>query len=275
MLLTVAYDGTGFHGWQAQQGLRCVQSELAKGAERVAQHPVSIFGASRTDARVHAEGQAASFSTTRELNPRRWAQALNRYLPDDVAVTAVAPCPPDYQPRFDARDKLYRYVFHLGPIRDPLLRHRAWHLGKQLRRDYPNREDLAGATHRLDLGAMGAAAQRFVGTHDFCAFRAASDTRTDTVRTMRSVRLLETFHGRSDLLALEVEGTAFMKNTVRIMAGTLIAVGRGRMAPQDVSTLLQPGQSREHPGETAPPEGLTLLRVRLGRGGLATTSAPG
>lgn len=264
VLLRVAYDGTAFHGWQAQVGLRCVQSELARVASQIAQHPVSVRGASRTDAGVHAEDQVAAFATERELSPRRWAQALNRYLPPDLAVRDVAACPPDYEPRFDARDKVYRYLYHLGAVRDPLLRHRAWHLGKQIPRHYPDRERLNGARHALDLDAMHAAARAFVGTHDFCAFRAAADTRQDTVRTMLRVSLSEGYWGNPELLALEVHGTAFMKNTVRIMAGTLIAAGRGRLSAEAVTALLRPGQSREHPGETAPPEGLTLLKVNIG-----------
>ncbi|MDD9942086.1 MAG: tRNA pseudouridine(38-40) synthase TruA [Myxococcales bacterium] len=263
--LTVAYDGTAFHGFQEQAGLRCVQSELAKVAGQIAQHPVMVWGASRTDAGVHAEGQVVAFGTNRELSPRRWAQALNRYLPPDLAVRHVSPCPTDYQPRFDATHKLYRYLFHLGTTRDPLLRHRAWHLGKHIPRVYPERDRLDDARHDLDLDAMRHTVRAFVGTHDFSAFRAASDTRSDTVRTMLRARIVENFMGQEELLAFEVEGTAFMKNMVRIMAGTLIAAGRRRLTQEQVRALLVPGGDRRLAGETAPPHGLTLLRVRLGR----------
>ena len=265
VLLTVAYDGTDFHGFQAQAGLRCVQSELARVAGHIAQHPVTVLGASRTDAGVHAEGQVVVFGTDRELSPRRWVQALNRYLPPDIAVRAATPCAPDYQPRFDARDKVYRYLFHLGAVRDPLLRQRAWHLGKQIPRVFPKRDRLDGGRHALDLEAMHRCAETFVGTHDFRAFRAASDTRKDTVRTMLRVEVREGFAGDPELMALEVHGTAFMKNMVRILAGTVIAAGRGRLTPAEVGVLLTPGGNRQHAGVTAPAHGLTLVSVRLGR----------
>jgi len=263
--LTIAYDGCDFHGFQAQKGLRCVQSEVQAVAQRICRHDIEVRGASRTDAGVHAEGQVVAFDTTRELAPRRWAQALNRYLPSDIAVKDVRLCDVGYTPRFDAKDKIYRYVFHLGAVRDPLFRHRAWHLGRFIPFEYPDRDQLQGSHHCLDLEAMKEACKLLVGTHDFSAFRAAADTRSDTVRTMLRVDLHEGYLGRSDLLALEVEGTAFMKNMVRILAGTLIAVGRGRMTHAHLASLLVPGANRIHAGETAPPQGLTLLSVRLGR----------
>lgn len=265
LALTVAYDGTAFHGFQAQAGLRCVQSELARAAQQVCRHDVEIRGASRTDAGVHALGQLVALDTSRELSPRRWVQALNRYLPPDLAVTDAYPCEAGYQPRFDARDKLYRYVFHLGVSRDPLQRHRAWHLGRQIPFAFLDRDQVRGARHHLDLQAMHQATRALVGTHDFCAFRASTDTREDTIRTMLRVALLEDYQGDPYLLALEVEGTAFMKNMVRIMAGTLIAVGRRRLSTAQLPELLQAGADRRGLGDTAPPEGLTLIRVRTGR----------
>ena len=263
--LVVAYDGTNFHGFQAQHDLRCVQSELKTVLERVCRHEVEVRGASRTDAGVHAEGQIVAFDTTRELAPRRWTQALNRYLSEDIAVTNAWSCDPGYTPRFDARDKVYRYVFHLGAVRDPLLAQRAWHLGRQIPFHYPDRDLLEGSHHQLDVASMKEACALLVGTHDFTAFRAAADTRSDTMRTLLRVELRENHLGRADLMALEIEGTAFMKNMVRIIAGTLIAVGRGRMTLSHLSGLLQPGANRIHAGETAPPQGLTLVSVRLGR----------
>lgn len=261
----MAYDGTRFHGFQAQAGLRCVQSELARVAAQVCRHDVEIRGASRTDAGVHALDQVVSFDTTRELAPRRWVQALNRYLPPDLAVQQMQPCEVGYTPRFDARDKHYRYLFHLGPVRDPLLADRAWHLGRQIPIHYPDPNEIAGARHGLDMEAMRQACAIFVGTHDFCAFRASADTREETRRTMLRVELLENYQGNPELLALDVEGTAFMKNMVRIMAGTVIAVGRGRITLDGLRALLQPGACRTRAGDTAPPQGLTLHSVRLGR----------
>jgi tRNA pseudouridine38-40 synthase len=261
--LVLAYDGTQFAGFQRQPDQRTVQSVLEEAIARIAQSAVAARGASRTDAGVHAEGQVVAFDTERELEPRRWLLALNRYLPDDIAVQAAALCAPGYEPRFDAIDKLYRYLFHLGLARAPELRHRAWQLGRAGPHD--DRAEFAAPACQLDLHAMRQAAAALIGTHDFRAFRAADDQRENTVRTLHRVDLSSDYQGRTNLLALEVQGSAFMKNMVRILAGTLVAVGRGRLSANDVSGLLQPNAVRSRHSETAPGHGLTLVRVTLGR----------
>jgi tRNA pseudouridine38-40 synthase len=256
--LTLAYDGTEFAGFQRQREERTVQSVLEAAIAKIVRHEVAIRSSGRTDAGVHAEAQIVAFDTTRYLPPERWRLAINRYLPSDAAVQAVASCSPLYHPRFDAVDKTYRYVFYLGPARDPLLRHRAWHLTRGRSRSHDQ-----GAV--LDLEAMHAVSALFVGTHDFRAFRAADDVRDNSVRTLFRVQLLPDWHGSRQLLALEVQGSAFMKNMVRILAGTLVAVGRGSMTPAGVAALLTPGSTRSKLSETAPAHGLTLVQVRLGR----------
>jgi tRNA pseudouridine38-40 synthase len=256
--LVVAYDGTDFAGWASQQDQRTVQGVLAAAVMRVCRHDVMVRGASRTDSGVHAEGQVAAFASTRELEPKRWRLALNRYLPADVAVREVEACEPDYEPRFDARDKTYRYVFNLAEVRDPLRRHYAWHLGRHAAKR--GRRGL-----KLDLGAMRGACERLVGTHDFRAFRGAADTRGVTVRTLIRVGLEEAYSGDPALLALEVRGNAFMLNMVRIIAGTLVDVGRGRLTLDQLSALLSPRGERPGAGMTAPAHGLTLVAVNLGR----------
>jgi tRNA pseudouridine38-40 synthase len=259
--LTVAYEGTDFSGFAAQPGQRTVQGVLEQAAARVCGHPVAIRGSSRTDAGVHAEGQVVAFASARELSPERWVPALNRYLPDDVAVRAAAPCAPDYAPRFDAQDKTYRYLFHLGAARDPLLRRHAWHAGKLVR-------GLLRGPHgeaRLDLAAMREVCAALRGTHDFRAFRAAADARENTTRTLLRLSLEASYRGDPSLLAFEVQGHAFMMNMVRILAGTLLEVGRGRLTPAQVAALLGSGGERRSAGMTAPPHGLTLVSVTLGR----------
>jgi tRNA pseudouridine38-40 synthase len=259
--ITVAYDGGGFSGFAAQPGRRTVQGVLAEAAARVCRQPVVVRGASRTDAGVHALGQVAAFACARNLAPERWTLALNRYLPEDVAVRDAAPCPPDYDPRFDARDKTYRYLFHLGRARHPLLRRCSWHVGKPLYR-LPRG---AYAEAVVDLAAMREACAVLTGTHDFRAFRAAADERENTTRTLLRLTLIEGYCDEPALLAFEVQGTAFMMNMVRILAGTLIDVGRGRLTPAGVAALLGPGAERRGAGTTAPAHGLTLVAVTLGR----------
>jgi tRNA pseudouridine38-40 synthase len=263
--LTLAYDGTEFAGFQRQPETRTVQGVLEAALERITQQPVQTRGASRTDAGVHAEGQVVAFTTARELPPERWLKAINRYLPGDVAVQAAVSCAPDYDPRFDSVEKTYRYLFYLGLARHPLWARRVWHLGRDVTRAQRMAERSGVARPVLDFEAMQRTAAGMVGRHDFAAFRAADDTRERTERTLFGVELLPDYSGQPGLLALEVRGDAFMKNMVRIIAGTLIAVGRGKLTPDQVRVLLTPGQTRSAYSETAPAQGLTLVRMKLGR----------
>lgn len=257
--LTLAYDGTEFAGFQRQPQTRTVQGVLEQALARIAQADVITRGASRTDAGVHAEGQVVAFATTRELAPERWLLATNRYLPADVAVQAAEVCTPDYDPRFDALHKTYRYLIYTGVARQPLLRTRAWQLVRDAQRAR------AAGRAPLDLQALQLTAASMLGTHDFGAFRAADDTRERTTRTLHELRVIPEFRDQPELLALEVRGDAFLKNMVRILAGTLVAVGRGKLAPDDVRALLRPGAQRSRYSETAPAHGLTLVHVKLGR----------
>jgi tRNA pseudouridine38-40 synthase len=262
--LVVRYEGTAFAGYQEQPGQRTVQGVLQEAAERIAGRAVKVRGASRTDAGVHAEGQVVAFDSARLLEPERWALALNRYLPDDVAVRSVEPCAVGYAPRFDAVHKTYRYLLHVGPFRDPLTRTHAWHLGRQTR----------GLRGPLKLDAMRQAAAQLVGTHDFKAFRAADDEREMTVRTLHALEVDEAYQGNPELIALVVNGSAFMKNMVRILTGTLLEVGLGRMTPGAVSALLAPEAQRSAAGPTAPAHGLTLVSMVLGRATMNATRGP-
>jgi tRNA pseudouridine38-40 synthase len=263
--LVVSYDGTAFAGWQVQPNRRTVQAELERAVEQIAGHPVRVRGASRTDAGVHALGQVAAFDSARELLPRNWILALNSKLPEDIAVRQAVRCEPGFRPRHDALDKTYRYLLHIGVVRDPLLRNRVWHLGRMLRREFPDRNSFEGARAKLDLGAMRQGAQALVGTHDFRAFRAADDARENTVRTLYDVAILERYCDSPDILAIEVRGSSFLKAMVRIIVGTLVEVGRGRLTPEQVRGMLTSEGQRPQAGKTAPACGLTLVNITLGR----------
>jgi tRNA pseudouridine38-40 synthase len=261
--LVLAYEGTEFHGWQHQPGLRTVQGVLDHALERMGVRHGRLKGASRTDSGVHAAGQVASFGVDLAIPMKGWVLRLNSLLPADVAVREAFPCPPDYDPRFDSVRKTYRYLLHCGLTRDPLRARRYWFVLPALaRRDVGTRS--SGIETWLDLEAMERAAAHLVGTHDFHAFRAANDPREYSIRTMFGIRLIPGF-GAPDALAIEVEGNAFMKNMVRILVGTLLDVGRQRTPPEAVARMLEPGSERKDTGPTAPAHGLTLESIVLGR----------
>ena len=248
ILVTLAYDGTDFAGWQRQPGQRTVQGVLEDAIAALDGESRRTRGASRTDAGVHAEGQLVGFDPARAIPESGWVMGLNRHLPDDVAVKRAEQRPRGYDPRRDATGKHYRYLIHTGEARDPLLRNRAWHVGRP-----------------LDVEAMRRAASRLIGTHDFVAFQAANDPRENTVRTMRAIDVHAGYGGREDVVAIDVHGNAFLKNMVRILAGTIYEAGRGRYTPERVASLVGEQRDRMHAGPTAPPQGLTLVSIELGR----------
>ncbi len=262
--LTVAYDGTRFHGYQQQDGQRTVQGALEGAIAAVTGRASRARAAGRTDAGVHAYGQIVAFDTDKLLPPRAWMMALNAHLPDDVSVQDAHVAEPGYNPRFDATEKTYRYVMDLGLARHPLFRDRTWHLGPQVARQF---EDPDQVNHHLalDVRAMRSAAEHLAGTHDFRAFRAADDERENTVRTLKRIDVIERYANHDRLLAIEVTGEAFMKNMVRIIAGTLLDVGRGRITLAQLSALLGADADRRSAGPTAPACGLVLVSVNLGR----------
>lgn len=238
--LVLEYDGTGLVGWQRQQNGPSVQQHLEEAVAAMVRRPTAVTGASRTDAGVHALGQVAHFHTDTTIPPHGFRRGLNSALPPQIAVVACHEAPPGFHARFDARGKHYRYTLLVRPDPSPLLRHRAWH------RPRP-----------LDLAAMERAAARMLGERDFQALRAAGCTARTTRRRVDAVRLTRE---RGDVLHIDVHGNAFLRNMVRIMAGTLVDVGEGRLAPGDIPAILE-SRDRTRAGRTAPPWGLTLVEV--------------
>ncbi len=266
VLLTVAYDGTAFHGWQAQPALRTVEGVLSHAVLQMNGAPLRIRGASRTDAGVHALGQRVAFDPTKEVDAQGWLRGLNLRLPDDVRVRSVDHRPFGFEPRFRASHKGYRYLLSLGPAVDPTWRHKVWHLDGRGARPALGRARRSGVQEDwLDVPRMREAANRFVGTFDFRAFQASNDPRESTVRTLTRVEVIGRFANNPELLAIEVDGTAFLKNMVRVIVGTLLDVGRERRTPDDVTALLTTTMDRRRAGVTAPASGLTLVWVELNR----------
>lgn len=262
VLLTLAYDGTDFHGYQRQDGLRTVQSEVERALEKVDPWASRLRACSRTDTGVHALAQKAAFTGTRDMPAFAYWKELERHLPRDVAVVDAEECALDYEPRFDAVEKTYHYRVRVGPSRDPLRDRTHFHLFRGMIRKGTRESTDVGVS--LSLEAMREAASYLVGTHDFVAFRAAGDERKNTVRTIHELSI-EREEGTTDALRIVVRGNAFMKQMVRIISGTLLEVGRERREPSWVKTLVEPGKDRRHAGPTAPPQGLVLVSVVLGR----------
>jgi tRNA pseudouridine38-40 synthase len=245
--LTIEYDGSLFHGWQEQPRSRTVQGELKRALATVMREPVELQGAARTDAGVHAFGQVASFEARDLPELHRLARSLTALAGPDVAVVESAAAPDGFNARFDAAGKRYRYCVLSRNAPSPLLARTSWFVPQP-----------------LDLGAMRAAALALVGTHDFAGFRSADCGRKNTLRTMTRIEIAE--HERG-LVTIDVEGTAFLKNMVRIVAGTLVDVGLGRL-PQDVTARLLEAKDRTKAGPTAPAHGLTLVEVLYPEGWL-------
>ena len=241
--LVVEYDGADLAGWQRQANAPTVQGHLEQALATLLQHEVTIAGASRTDAGVHALGQVASVRTHRPIPVRGVRRGLNSLLPPAIAVTEVTEVGDDFHPRFSATGKHYRYLLLARPDRSPRWAHWSWH------RPQP-----------LDRAAMAEAAQAFVGEHDFAAFRAAGCTARTTTRRIDRVTLAPLAEA-PEVLALDVEGNAFLRNMVRILAGTLVDVGEGRLTPAQIPEILA-SLDRTRAGQTAPAHGLTLVAVR-------------
>jgi tRNA pseudouridine38-40 synthase len=239
--LTVEYDGTGLAGWQRQANAPTVQEHLETALAQLLDHPASITGASRTDAGVHAFGQVACFSTERPIPVHGVRRGLNSLLPPSIAVVDAREVPADFHPRFSATGKHYRYLVLARPDRSPLLAARAWH------RPIP-----------LDVAAMREAATAFPGERDFSALRAAGCTARTTMRNIEEVVLSSPEPG---VLAVDVRGNAFLRNMVRILVGTLVDVGEGRLQAFQIPEILA-SRDRTRAGQTAPPQGLYLVSVR-------------
>lgn len=239
--LKVEYDGTDFAGWQEQGALPTVQGELQRAVEALVQKPTKVRGASRTDAGVHARGQVAAFDVDDDRIPLiGFQRGLNTHLPPSVAVWDVAEAPVGWDPRRTSRGKRYVYRYWEGPVRTALLRRQTWHVRSE-----------------LDLDAMAQAGRALLGTHDFESFRASGCVAKHAVRTIYDLQIERGPERRVDLW---VVGNAFVRNMVRIIAGHLADVGRGRLPVGSVAEALA-ARDRTRAGPTAPPQGLTLWEV--------------
>jgi tRNA pseudouridine38-40 synthase len=289
--IVVAYDGTGFHGWQRQPSAPTVQACLEEAIARVTGEPAKLFGSGRTDAGVHALGQVANFSSACPIPLSNFVKAVNNVLPPDVRVRHACEVPLRFHARYDARSKTYRYRILQSDVCSPFLWRFVWHY-----------------SYALDRERMAAAARAFAGTHDFTSFAASGSSEDESpepaipvrgpdlegsggvrrtslestgephptrpsahhahphgddgaalmTRTVFSSRLLWSPRTRS--LIYEVRGSGFLHHMVRNLIGTLVEVGRGKLEPADMLRILK-ARNRALAGPTAPAQGLCLVRV--------------
>ncbi|MCI0342410.1 MAG: tRNA pseudouridine(38-40) synthase TruA [Planctomycetales bacterium] len=249
--LLVAYEGTRFLGWQRQKKGPTVQQAIEEAVARVTGERVAVHGAGRTDAGVHAAGQVAHVRVRTAIPSERIPHALNANLPEDVRVLEASDAPDGFHARFGARAKVYAYTVRLHPHENPL-----------------DRAFVHRVSPPLDVAAMREGAAALLGTHDFGSFathgsegpaasRPSRIAGRGSVRTLARLDLAE----RGDYLTLIVEGDGFLRNMVRTIAGTLLEVGRGRLAPSAIPGILA-ARDRRRAGPTAPARGLCLLAVR-------------
>lgn len=270
--LTIAYDGANFHGWQIQPGLPTIQGALADAARQITQEKIFLFGASRTDAGVHALGQVAHFKTHSALSADEFRRALNALLPPQIRVMVAEEVGPDFHSRWQSLAKTYRYRIFCGRVLPP------FEIGRVLHHPWP-----------LDEAAMGEAARKFEGSHDFTAFAASSGSEDDDkdremVRDIFSSRIIshvyvpfgQAFGGASSgsyqdrgnaavedvprELEYVVHGKSFLRYMVRKIVGTLLEVGKGKLRPADIDGIFE-SKDRSRSGPTIPPDGLYLVSL--------------
>ena len=242
--LIVAYDGTDFSGFQRQANARSVQQELESALEPIEGKHVTVAGAGRTDAGVHALGQVASIKLSNAIPTADLVQAMNARLSEDVRVLSANEVDAGFHARFSASGKVYRYRISNTAFISPFERRFAVHISRP-----------------LDLAAMRDAARRLVGEHDFSCFQAKSEKVRGSVRTVaRSEWSEEPLPEGGRLLIYDIAGSGFLKYMVRNVVGTLVEVGDGRRTPASIDELLA-SKTRASAGPTAPPQGLYLVRV--------------
>lgn len=244
--LLLQYDGTDFHGWQIQDGLRTVQGELTRALSLIEGREVSVQGSGRTDAGVHAEGQVASVVIEREITTDKLRAAINGNIGKDVRVLKVDEAADDFHARYSAVGKTYVYRIVNGPVISPFWFRYAYHDARL-----------------LNLERMSAAAEVFLGEHDWTAFSAAQSDVEDRRRTITALEVFEQQdrRARDRMIEITVSADGFLRYMVRAIAGALLAAGRDELSAEEIHTAIETGV-RPTDAATAPACGLTLMRVR-------------
>ncbi len=241
LMLKVAYDGTLYHGWAFQEGQKTVAGTLIDAIRELTGEEVELEGASRTDAGVHAMMNIAVFDTSSSIPPDKFCAALNTRLPEDITVRSSEEVSPDFSIRKAHTVKTYSYSIFNSDIADPLKRLYTYQV-----------------KYKLDADKMHEAAQYLVGKHDFKSF---CSVHTQALTTIREITDISAARDK-EMIRIEVSGYGFLYNMVRIISGTLIEIGRGRLQPEDMKNILS-ACDRSAAGPTAPPQGLLLEKIKI------------
>lgn len=239
IMLTIEYDGTGYHGWQSQKNALAIQDVIEGALKKITGEDIRLTGSGRTDAGVHALGQVANFHTSSSIPPEKFSYALNSHLPDDIVIKKSAEVSESFHSRYDAKGKKYRYIIFNYEFPSPLMRRREWHIRRP-----------------LDREAMKKSLKYLLGKHDFSAFMSSGSSAENTVRTVMAAELKDD----GQRIIFEITADGFLYNMVRIIVGTLAKVGTGEMVPDEMQRIIE-SCDRERAGSTAPAWGLYLVEV--------------
>lgn len=237
--ITIQYDGTNYAGWQSQKNANTIQVTLEKAIKKVTGERVNLIGSGRTDAGVHSLGQVANFRTNSNIPIERYRNALNNNLPDDIRIIRAEEVSYDFHARFNALSKRYRYVIHNSPVLNPINRNYSYHIFKN-----------------LDLEEMKASLDYLIGSHDFQSFMASKSKIHTGIRTISNIEIIS----KEEVIEIVFEGKSFLRHMIRIIVGTLIFIGHGKIRKEDVPRILE-SKNRRKAGPTAPAQGLFLERV--------------
>jgi len=237
--LIIEYEGTNYCGWQRQKNGISIEETIENAIEKVLKERVEIIGSSRTDAKVHAKGQVANFLTSTRIPAEKISYAINSALPDDIRILYSEEVPENFHSRYDSKGKRYSYLIINREIPSALYRNYAAHV-----------------KHYLNFEDMLEASKFFLGEHDFSAFRSTGSSVKTSIRNINLIELSR----NAEFITLTIEANGFLYNMVRIIVGTLIDVGIGKIKPYDIKPIIE-SKDRRRAGATAPPQGLYLEKV--------------
>lgn len=237
--LLIQYEGSNYSGWQSQKNALGIQEVIERAITKITGEKVLLIGSGRTDGKVHALGQVANFFTNSKIPAERFKYALNINLPDDIKIIQSSEVSDDFHSRFDAIKKRYKYILYNNPMANPIYRNFSYHIDRE-----------------LNIEEMGKALDHFIGTYDFKGFMGPRTKVTNTIRTIYKIRLERV----NDLIYITIEGNSFLRHMIRIIVGTLVYVGLGKIQKEDLPMIIN-SRDRTLAGPTAPGQGLFLEKV--------------